>query len=171
MRASAAGNAGETEQRGGTAEPATSIGQTLMALLRDLPGLISDRVHLLALELRRARQSFVHMAIMVVVAAILAATAWVAFWALVAVVVVAMGVPWYGVFALIVVLNCLGGWFAIRRAQALVEDLTLPATVRRLTIAPSPTPDSASPTIDPTHDLASPPPPANPLARSGVSPS
>lgn len=152
MSSTAAGEAGEASRRAaeaarrsGTARPApASIGEILMSLLNDLPGLISDRVHLLALELRRARQSFAKMALMVVVAAILAATAWVAFWAFVAVVIVAMGVPWYGVFLLIVVLNCIGAWLAIRRAQALVEDLTLPATVRRLTIAPSAKADSDS---------------------------
>lgn len=146
MPSSVAGDAGKTEQRRATAESATaSISQLLMSLLKDLPGLISDRVHLLALELRRARQSFVQMALMVVVAAILAATAWVAFWAFLAVIVVAIGVPWYAVFGIIVLINCLGGWMAIRHAQTLVEDLTLPATVRHLTIAPSPPPASSVP--------------------------
>lgn len=122
------------------AEP--SVAQLLLALWHDLPGLISDRVLLLALELRRARGSFVRMAILVVVGSILAATAWIALWALVTVILLAMGMPWYGAFSLILVLNGVGAWIAIGRASALVNDLTLPATMRRLTLAPSTTPHS-----------------------------
>lgn len=122
-----------------TAEP--SVAQLLVSLWHDLPGLISDRVLLLALELRRARGSFARMAVFVVLASILAATAWVALWALVTVILLALGVPWYGAFALILVLNGLGAWIAIGRAAALVDDLTLPATMRRLTLAPSHIPD------------------------------
>ena len=151
MPSSAAGEDGEVRRvaeaarRAGRAPSASaSLGDILMGLVNDIPGLISDRVRLLALELRRARQSFAQMALMVIVAAILAATAWVAFWALVAVALVATGVPWYGVFLLIVVLNCGGAWIAIRRAQALIEDLTLPATLRCLTMAPSPSAPSDS---------------------------
>ena len=161
MRYSGAAEAGQTGtpgERAGRDDPAgvrastSSLSQLFMSLLNDIPGLVSDRVQLLALELRRARQSFVRMALLVLVAAILAATAWAAFWAFAAAVVVALGMPWYGVFALIFVLNCFAAWLAIRSAQALVGDLTLPATLRRLTLAPSPTPAPGATAAGPAED-------------------
>jgi uncharacterized membrane protein YqjE len=114
---------------------APSLAQMLLALVHDVPGLISDRVHLLALELRRARQSFLQLLLMGLAAGILALTAWIALWALFAVVVVAMGLPWSGVLLLILLLNGAGVWFILGRTRALVENLTLPATLRHLTLA------------------------------------
>ena len=179
MPSTAAGEAGEERRaaeaarRAGRAQSASaSLGEILMGLVNDIPGLISDRVRLLALELRRARQSFVQMALMVIVAVILATTAWVAFWAFVAVAIFAMGVPWYGVFLLIVVLNCGGAWIAIRRAQALVEDLTLPATVRCLTMAQSPpAPSNSLPVSESADGTPETEPPVIVSTHSGGSPS
>jgi hypothetical protein len=108
-----------------------------MSLLHDVPRAVSDRVHLAALELRRARHAFLRMVVLAVVAAILAATAWLAFWAAIVVGLLALGIPWYGVAILVLLLNGLGAWFAIRAASALTDDLTLPATVRRLTVRSS----------------------------------
>lgn len=108
-----------------------------MSLLHDVPRAVSDRVHLAALELRRARHAFLRMVVLAILAAILAATAWLAFWAAIVMGLLALDIPLYGVAILVLLLNGLGAWFAIRAASALTDDLTLPATVRRLTVRSS----------------------------------
>lgn len=127
------------EVQGATAGNAddVSLAHLFASLWRDLPGLISDRVHLVALELRRARQAVVQMVALVVLAAILAATAWIALWAFVIAAALNSGLPWYGTLLLVLSLNLAGGWVAVRRVRRLAGYLALPATVRRLTTAPS----------------------------------
>jgi uncharacterized membrane protein YqjE len=112
-----------------------SISQLLKALTSDLVGQVSDRVHLVALELKRAQQAVLQMAGLIVAAAILAATAWIALWVLVVTLAWISGLPWIGALVLVLLLNLVGGWVAFRRAIALAVYLTLPATVRRLTVA------------------------------------
>lgn len=119
------------------------IAQQIKSLLDDIPGLISDRVHLAALELKRARQALVQMVGLVVAAAILMATAWIALWGLLVAGAVRYGLSWVAVFGIIVLINLAGSWFAIRRARALAGYLALPATVRRLSVAQSPSPLAA----------------------------
>ncbi len=114
-----------------------SITQLLKSLTGDLIGQVSGRVHLVALELRRARQALLQMVVLVIAAGIFMATAWIAFWVVVVTLAVASGLSWYGAVALVLFLNMVGGWLAFRRARALSVYLTLPATVRRLTVAPS----------------------------------
>ena len=135
---SAVAHAKDTEAAAEKRAAAASLAQSLLALAQDLPGLFSDRVYLLALELRRARHSCVKLVAMALIAVILALTAWAAFWALLATIALALGMPWYGVFVLILLLNGLGVWFALSRARALVDRLALPATLRHLTLAPNP---------------------------------
>lgn len=127
----------------GRAPDRPGLAQLLKALLDDIPGLISDRVHLAALELKRARQALVQMVGLVVAAIIFLATAWLALWALLIACAVLYGLPWIGVFGAILLINVAGSWFAIRRARALADYLALPATVRRLSIAPPTSPVGA----------------------------
>lgn len=134
-----AGSAHEAHSQG-------SFMHLLTSLLRDIPGLISDRVHLVALELRRARQAAVQMVALVVVAAILAATAWIALWGFVIAVALTSGLPSYAALILVLLLNLVGGWLAIKRAKALAGYLALPATVRRLTTKPAAKPVAPPPT-------------------------
>lgn len=114
--------------------------QLLKSLLDDILGLISDRVHLVALELKRARMALAQLVGLLVGAAILAATAWFALWGLLVAAAVVYGLPWWGIGLGAILLNLLGGWLALRRVRALAEFLALPATFRRLTIAPAPQP-------------------------------
>jgi hypothetical protein len=53
---------------------------SLQGLLRELTGLVSDRVELLSLELQRAGQVLAQIVALIVGAAILGMTAWLALW-------------------------------------------------------------------------------------------
>lgn len=127
----------------GRAPDRPGLAQLLKALLEDVPGLISDRVHLAALELKRARQALVQMIGLAAAAVIFLATAWLALWALLIACAVIYGLPWIGVFGFILLINLAGSWFAVRRARALADYLALPATVRRLSVAPPSSPGAA----------------------------
>lgn len=118
------------------ADGSASIWHTAQALWRDLPGLLSDRVHLLALELKRASQALALMIGLVVGAVVLAATAWLALWVGITAALLETGLAWGWVFLIVLVLNLGGAAFALLRARSLAHLLTLPATVRRLTVAP-----------------------------------
>lgn len=107
--------------------------QALGLLLDNLPGLVSDRVHLLALELKRAGFALGQMVGLFVVAAICGLTAWFALWGAVAGGLVAAGLAWGWAAFIVVVVNLALGWFAVRRASAMVPLLKLPATMRSLT--------------------------------------
>ena len=114
--------------------PEPSFGALLSGLWEDLPGLFSDRVHLFALELKRARGALVRMIGLLVLAAILGLTAWVSFWVLVVAAGMRYGVPWDGACLFVLVVNLLAAWFALRRTSRLAGYLALPATMRQLTI-------------------------------------
>ena len=105
-----------------------SVLQLLQSLWADLPGLVSDRVHLLALAV---------MVALVIGAAVLVATAWLALWAGIAAALVEAGLAWGWAFLIVLVLNLGGAALALWRAKSLAHLLTLPATMRRLTVAPS----------------------------------
>jgi hypothetical protein len=123
----------ETEAPAGT----TSVLQMLQALWLDLPGLVSDRVHLLTLELKRAGGALAVMLGLVIGAAVLASTAWIALWVGIAAALLHWGLAWGWVFLIVLALNLGGAVFALLRARSLAHLLTLPATVRRLTVAPT----------------------------------
>lgn len=114
-----------------------SVLQLLQSLWADLPGLVSDRVHLLALELERAGLALAVMVALVIGAAVLVATAWLALWAGIAAALVEAGLAWGWAFLIVLVLNLGGAALALWRAKSLAHLLTLPATMRRLTVAPS----------------------------------
>jgi hypothetical protein len=115
-------------------EPHDTLLHAVQGLLRDLPGLVSDRVTLLSLELRRAGLAFAQIVALVVAAAILGVTAWLAMWVAIAGAVVALGVHW-GLVALGVLLVNLAAMLVVAlRARSLAHLLTLPATLRRLTV-------------------------------------
>jgi hypothetical protein len=121
-------------------EPAAE-GSTLHALrdlARELPGLVSDRVQLLALELRRAGQAVAQMVVLTVAAAVLLVTAWLALWAGLAVGAVQAGIPWGWALVVVVLVNAVAALLAFRRALRLADRVALPATVRRLTLGPQP---------------------------------
>jgi uncharacterized membrane protein YqjE len=107
---------------------------TVQGLLEELPGLVSDRVHLLVLELQRAGQSLGSMLVLGLAALVFGATAWVALWVGVAAAMVrAVGLHWVWALAIVLLLNAGAAAIAVVQALRLVRNLTLPATVRHLT--------------------------------------
>lgn len=157
------GSAGGATGRASQRPPRPSIIQLLTSVFQDIPGLVADHVHLVALELQRARQSLLEMVVLTLAASILVATAWLALWALVVVLLNAVGMSSYGALALVLVINGIAGWIAIQRARGLVVDLTLPATVRRLTFSPSVKPGAAPRTPSAAN-------PSEPRSVPGVAP-
>lgn len=112
----------------------STMPQAIKALLGELPALFSDRVKLLALEMNRAGRALAQIVALLAVAAIFAATAWLAFWAGVVLLLHRSGVPMGGVVLIVLAINLLAALLAIWRIRGLARWLTLPATMRRLTV-------------------------------------
>lgn len=111
----------------------SSLLQAIGSLLDDLPGLVSDRVHLLALELRRAGLALGQMVALLLLAVIGALTAWFALWVGVVAGLLALDLDWGWAIAIVVVVNLGLAWFAVSRAGSKASLLKLPATMRSLT--------------------------------------
>jgi len=142
------------------AERAESFVDALQSLLRELPGLISDRVELFALELGRAGSALAHIVAWVVAIAILGITAWLALWAGVVIALVGLGLHWALALLPVLLINLGAIAFAVSRVKQLVTRLSLPATRRHLTMqaraapvgqAPQPIPPQANPHDDDGH--------------------
>src|SRR5690349_14980432 len=112
-----------------------SLLDNVKQLLRELPGVVSDRVHLLALELKRSGLALAQMVGLVVAAGVLLCTAWLALWTGIGVALVQAGVAWGWTLLLILLINLGAAWLAVKRALALARFLALPATLRRLTLS------------------------------------
>ncbi len=123
-----------------------SLPKAVGALFADLPGLLTDRVHLLSLELQRATQALGQMVALGLLAAILVATAWIAFWVGLAAALLAVGLAWPWIVLLVLFVNLSAAAWAALRIQALAPLLALPATLRRLTdVDPPASPDESDP--------------------------
>ena len=122
--------------------------QVLSALLSELPGLVSDRVHLLSLEVKRAGRTLVELIVLVLGAAILLATGWLALWGAFTAALVEAGLGWGWAFLVTLLINLGAGAWALLRARRMAPLLGLPATLRHLTPArqPAAPADSAQPT-------------------------
>lgn len=118
--------------------------QVLGSLLHELPGLVSDRVHLLSLEIKRAGIATAHIVALTLGAAILLATAWLALWAGVIVGLMQNGVHWAWVFGGVLLVNGGAAAWALLRVKQLAPLLGLPATLRHLTLAREPAPPSSA---------------------------
>ena len=110
-----------------------SLPKAVSALFADLPGLLTDRVHLLSLELRRASNALGQMVALGLLAAILVATAWLALWVGLAAAFLAVGLAWPWIVLLVLFVNLSAAVWALMRVKALAPLLALPATLRRLT--------------------------------------
>ena len=139
--------------------------ETLLALWRDLPGLLSDRVLLLSLELKRAGKALAVMIGLIVAAGVLAGTFWVALWVGITAALLQAGLAWGWVLLIVLAINLAGIAYALLRAKSLAHLLTLPATVRRLTVAPAMVNDALHPPAE-----AVPPAPTYEPARDAVTP-
>jgi hypothetical protein len=125
-----------------------SLPRAVGALFADLPGLFTDRVHLLALELRRASNALGQMVALSLLAAILLSTAWFTLWAGLVAAIIALGIAWPWAVLLVVVVNMGAAFWAVMRVKALAPLLALPATLRRLTDSDAP---ERSTNIGPDH--------------------
>lgn len=109
-----------------------SLFDSIRAVLRDLPGLVGDRIDLLSLELHRAGIALATMVAWLVVAAIVGSTAWLALCAAAALALINRGLPTAPVLLGVMVVNLLIAWWAIVKVSALAPLLKLPATRRQL---------------------------------------
>lgn len=114
-------------------EETLSLPKAVSALFADLPGLFTDRVHLLALELRRASGALGQIVALALLAAILGATAWLALWVGLAAALIQAGLAWPWTALLVLFVNLSAAAWALLRVKALAPLLALPATLRRLT--------------------------------------
>ncbi|MET0382535.1 MAG: phage holin family protein [Burkholderiaceae bacterium] len=114
-------------------DEALSLPKAVGALLADLPGLLTDRVRLLALELRRASGALGQIVALGLLAAILLSTAWLTMWVGLAAALMAAGLEWPWVVLLMLAVNVTAAVWALMRVKALAPLLALPATLRRLT--------------------------------------
>jgi Putative Actinobacterial Holin-X, holin superfamily III len=132
----------------GAPKPAP-LSSLLRELAADLPGLVSDRVQLLSLEVRRAGLAMAQIVALVVAIGVLAVTAWTALWVGAAAALLHAGLALGWVVAIVIALNLGAAALAALRVRKLAPLLALPATVRRLTLPaprPVPTPSAISTT-------------------------
>ena len=162
-----AGNASETR-----AGPAPQKGwlDSLQSIWRELPGLVSDRVDLLSLELQRAGRVLAQIVALLVAATILGITAWMTLWAGIAVGLVELGLHWSLSLLLVLALNAGIAWLAIGRLRTLLPLLRLPATRRHLTpgrTTEPPVPSMPSPSPSPSPSSGTSASSAPPLGQPG----
>jgi hypothetical protein len=153
-------------QRRPTAEAAVheSPLAVLKGLWHELPGLFSDRVELLSLELHRAGLALVQIAALVVAAAILGVTAWLVLWGAAGVLLTQAGLHWLLSLAVVLVLNLVAAWLAVARVRRLLPSLKLPATRRHMTVSPSTQPPTERPDVP--HQVMTNPSPSGSPERS-----
>ena len=114
---------------------ATSVFEALQSLLHDLPQVLGARVTLLSLELRRAMRALALLVALVLGAAVLLATAWIAAWWGVAAALIDAGLARHWVALLVLALNAGSAIGLLLYARAITHLLALPATVRSLTMS------------------------------------
>ena len=112
--------------------PPASLTRQLQALLHVLPGLFSDRVELLSLELQRAARALAQIVALVVAVAILGVTAWLLLWAGVIRLLMTAGLTVEGALLVGLLLNAGVIAWAVQRMRRLLPRLSLPATRRHL---------------------------------------
>ncbi|MBK1686402.1 phage holin family protein [Rubrivivax gelatinosus] len=130
------GDGGAAPGAAAPAPPPQGWLDTLQSVLQELPGLVSDRVELFSLELVRAGRALAQILMLVVAAAVLAVTAWLALWAGITVALLEAGLHWAAALAAVLALNLVAALLALRRIRRLVPLLRLPRTRRHLTLSP-----------------------------------
>ncbi len=113
---------------------AASMLQLLKSMWQEVPGLLSDRVELLSLELERARTALLQIVALTVAAAVLGVTSWLLLWAGVIFGLLALGLDILWTLLLVLLVNVAATLWVIARARALFPRLGLPATRRHLTV-------------------------------------
>jgi Putative Actinobacterial Holin-X, holin superfamily III len=118
---------------------------SLHGLWDDLRGALSDRVELFSLELGSAVRAGTQILMLVVAAAVVGVTAWLAAWGVVTGVLITFGVPWAGALLIVLVVNLGAAAWALSRARSMMPKLSLPVTRRHLTLAPAASPPAPAP--------------------------
>ena len=151
-----ASRAPASETEGGEQAAGESLLDSLQALLHELPGLISDRVELFALELARAGRALGRIVAWRVAIAIVGVTAWLALWAGLVVGLIQAGLHWAWALLIVLAINLVAVAIGLKQVRRLATRLSLPATRRHLTMAGSirPPPEPPAPAAPAT------PPPA-----------
>jgi uncharacterized membrane protein YqjE len=106
----------------------------LRALLGALSGMVGDRVLLFSLELQLAGKAFALILILLAGAAVAALTAWIALWLALAAWIMHNGWGWGWAALVVIAVNAAGAAFGVLKARSLFKLLTLPATLRHLTV-------------------------------------
>jgi uncharacterized membrane protein YqjE len=106
--------------------------RTLQDLTAVLPGLLSDRLELLALELHRAGRDLVQIVALVLAAAMLGTVAWLALCSGLGLTLAALGLSWPLALLAVLLVNLALAWAAVSRVRRLLATLGLPATRRHL---------------------------------------
>ena len=146
--------------------PQAPLLEQVRALLGDLPGLLTDRVRLFSLELKRAAGALGQIAALGLLAAILVATAWVALWVGFAAGMIALGLAWPWAAFIVLAINVGAAAWCALRVKALAPLLALPATLRSLTEASQPEP--RAPASKAPHEPAQPPPSSAAASAAGA---
>lgn len=124
--------------------PAESPLQAVSALLAELPGLVTDRIELFKLEVGAAGAALVRIALMVVAAALVGATTWLALWAALAGALMWLGLHWALALLAVAAANAVAAVLALRHARAQLQALQMRATRRHLfSLSPSTSPRDA----------------------------
>jgi len=111
--------------------------QQLKELWQELPGLVSDRVELLSLELQRATQSLIEIVALLVGVAVLGVTVWLLLWAALIGLMVTAGLALHWALLVAIAVNTVVIVLALQRVRGLLPALRLSATRRHLMVAPS----------------------------------
>jgi len=131
-------------------DAAGSLIDIVQALLRELPGLVSDRVELFTLELARASTALGRIVAWLVSISVVGVSAWLALWSGVGIGLVQLGLHWVFALALVLAVNLAAVAVGLNQVRRLARQLSLPATRRHLTLAggawgaPTPRPASGS---------------------------
>jgi hypothetical protein len=126
------------------APAAPGLFDELHGLLGSLRAAWGERVELLSLELASAVRAAAQIVVLVVAAAIVAVTAWLGLWGVVAGALIGLGMPWALALLIVVAVNAVAALLALARARRLLARLSLPATRRHLGLRPVPSPSPAA---------------------------
>lgn len=131
---------------GGTRQGLAGLPAGIQGLLQEAAAALSARVHLLALELRRARDVLPKIIALLVLAAVVALTGWIALWAAVVLMLVQVA-GWSPIWTMVLVLvvNLAAAGLLAWRAVAMVPLLALPATLHHFTVKNANSPNEVSP--------------------------
>jgi hypothetical protein len=109
------------------------IADTARAAWGDLRGAVSERLHLVLLELRLAGLTLVQLIILSVIVAVLVVTAWLGLISGIVIAVASVfGLHWSLALGIGVVANLLVAYGLVRSMHKMVERVALPGTVRAI---------------------------------------